>query len=126
MRNPNHRGSRKPSKLHRGTHLLFGAGALVVTVVLGGTAQANVGSWRGGVCAVDVTADDVLWLRAAPNAKARKVGSLPPNNCEDTGTYAYFDGRRKGRWVHLRTVSGLKGWANERFLISYPAWDAGT
>jgi hypothetical protein len=104
--------------------------AAVVTVGLVGTfagsAQANVGSLRGGVCVVDVASDDVLWLRAKPNAKSIKVGSLPPDNCERQSTYAYFDGRRKGLWIQVRTVDGVVGWANERFLISFPAWDAST
>jgi Bacterial SH3 domain len=113
-------------RFHTRRRTIVGTAVLVFGSISGGTAHANVGSWRGGVCVVDVAADDVLWLRAAPNAKAKKVGSLRPNNCEDTSTYAYFDGRRNGQWVKLRTASGVKGWANERFLISYPAWDAST
>ncbi len=103
-----------------------GFAMLVIGISSGGAARASVGSWRGGVCVFDVASGDVLWLRAAPNPKAKKVGSLAPNNCEDISTYAYFDGRRTGHWVQLRTTSGTKGWANERFLISYPAWDAST
>jgi aspartate 1-decarboxylase len=73
---------------------------------------------------IDVAANDVLWVRSSPNAKARKVALLPPTNCERTETYAYATGARKSGWIAVQTAAGKNGWINARFVIPYAAWDA--
>ena len=79
-----------------------------------------------------VASNDVLNLRAAPNAKAAKVGAIPPNSncvrnlgCQGGLSFREFSElsparqqerlRQHPRWCHVE-YRGVTGWVAGRFL----------
>jgi len=65
-----------------------------------------------------VAADDVLNLRAAPSAEARKVGELPAR-ARGVEAIRCVEPESGGRWCRVRH-DGEEGWANARFLAAEP------
>jgi N-acetylmuramoyl-L-alanine amidase len=60
----------------------------------------------------DVAADDVLNIRAGPDADLAIVGSIPPN-----GRGVRIVGACSGQWCRI-DYQGATGWVNRRYLVS--------
>jgi uncharacterized protein YraI len=88
---------------------------------------------------VNVAADDMLNIRAAPDAGAEKLGAIPPGadgvrnlGCEgglsfaewQTATPAEREAAEQRRWCRV-AYGGVEGWAAARFLAEGAAPQAG-
>lgn len=64
-------------------------------------------------CVTGVDARDVLWMRAGPSVRYRRVGSIGPRAC---GVRVYWRSCvRGGRWCKVR-YKGVRGWVNMRYI----------
>lgn len=62
-------------------------------------------------CVVGVASWDVLWVRAGPSVRYRRVGSLPPGYCGIT-----VSDHCRGNWCYIYANSGAQGWVNMRYI----------
>ena len=62
-------------------------------------------------CVVGVARWDVLWMRAGPSVRYRRIGSLPPGYCGVAVT-----NRCRGNWCYVFSREGAGGWVNMRYI----------
>ena len=68
------------------------------------------GRWANA-CVVGVPRWDVLWMRAGPSVRYRRVAALPSRYC---GVIVTPDCR--GNWCFVRSLEGTSGWVNMRYI----------
>ena len=71
----------------------------------------GAGPAPANACVVGVPRWDVLWMRAGPSVRYRRVASLPPRYC---GVIVTDDCR--GNWCYAHSLEGASGWVNMRYI----------
>lgn len=79
-------------------------GVCGLSLVTGGVSAANA------ACVIGVARNDVLWIRSAPRASARKVGAIPYDACG-----VRIGACARGNWCRVY-YRGISGWSNTIFL----------
>ena len=71
----------------------------------------GAGTGPANACVVGVPRWDVLWMRAGPSVRFRRVASLPARYC---GVIVTNDCR--GNWCFVHSLEGVSGWVNMRYI----------
>lgn len=109
-----------PPRRHRGAAWTAAIlGALMVWAVSGPVAQATQPGWPALHDVVDVAPDDILNVRARPDARAPVIGVLAP----DAGGVEVIEADETLRWGRVN-AGEASGWASLRYLERRPGqWD---
>ena len=71
----------------------------------------EAGAAPANACVVGVPRWDVLWMRAGPSVRYRRVASLPPGYCGVIVT-----DNCRGNWCFVHSLEGAGGWVNMRHV----------
>ena len=71
----------------------------------------EAGMLRPNACVRGLARWDVLWMRAEPSVRYRRVASLPPGYCGVIVT-----DRCRGNWCFVHSLEGASGWVNTRYI----------
>ncbi len=72
------------------------------------------GETLGKACVSGVRPGDVLWMRAGPGVRYRRLGSMPHKECG-----IRVINQCRGNWCIVETWEGVTGWVNTRYLRFY-------